>query len=362
MVKKNHKLLSNIKNRLFLKKPIFARKKFLSLVGWFGMVFVFLILGSYQLKTNQNISLLKVVKRHQLIEQKQEPKFQGNFFISYFSKTFQPFNSEFALAANNSSIFDSFFLIPIQNPNNLTSPGQKTNIFTYIVRRGDTLSRIAKKFSISLSTILSANHLKSRSIIRPGMKLTILPVTGILYIVQNEDSLNSISKKFNISIKDLKRFNHLKDDTVSPGQTLTIPGIVQRIKESSQNEEQYKNLPDLKKYFSWPCEGLDHRFIHPKNAVDISNVCGTKIFAAQEGLVIEAKKGFNKGYGNYITIQHPNGTQTLYAYLRDILVKEGQYVKKGQLIGTMGNSGQPENVKGCHLHFEVYGAKNFLAE
>ncbi len=356
---------TNFKNRLsFKRKPVLAKKAFVSfsLVLWLFFSLIVLSFGFNQLKDQKTTPRLKIVKRSQLIYQKQKKETRNNFFFSVFSKTFQSFGSEIASAKDSSSVFDNNFLIPIQNPNNVDLAGSKSNILTYTVKRGDTLIAIAKRFNISLSTILSANHLTPRSIIRPGMKLTILPVTGILYRVQKGDTLESISKKFNISTKDLIRFNSLKDKKVTSSQVLTIPGIVQRIKGTNQEENEYKNLPNLKNYFSWPCEGLNHGLLHPKNAVDISNVCGTKIFASQEGLVIKAKKGFNKGYGNYILIQHPNGTQTLYAYLREIKVKEGQYVKKGEQIGTMGNSGEPERVKGCHLHFEVYGAKNFLAK
>lgn len=60
----------------------------------------------------------------------------------------------------------------------------------------------------------------------------------------------------------------------------------------------------------------------------------------------------NKSYGNCIKIQHENGYCTLYAHLKNNLpVKNNQYVKKGQIIGTIGDTG---NSYGAHLHFEVW--------
>ncbi len=359
------RLKTKFKNRLsFLRKPIFTKKiiLFSTILLWFLFIALNLFLGESQNKNQTSISLLKKVEISNLPLQKTAKKIDENFFLSIFSRTFQPFGSENVMAKDNSSLFDDNFLISIQNPAGTISSSPKTGILTYKVKRGDSLIKIAKIFNISLSTILSANHLKINSIIRPGMNLSILPVTGILYTAQEGDTLVSVAEKFNISTKDLIRFNNLKDKTIKVGDVLTIPGIVQRISSIKKNKNEYSKLPKLRGYFSPPCEGLNYGILHPKNAVDISNICGTKIYSAQEGLIIEAKKGFNKGYGNYILIQHPNGTQTLYAYLEEIEVKEGTYVKKGQEIGKMGNSGEPESVKGCHLHFEVYGAKNFLAK
>ncbi len=65
--------------------------------------------------------------------------------------------------------------------------------------------------------------------------------------------------------------------------------------------------------------------------------------------------GWNGGYGNYIVVLHPNGTQTLYAHLQKSIVLQGGRVEKGQVIGYSGNTGKST---GPHLHFEVRGAKN----
>jgi len=59
----------------------------------------------------------------------------------------------------------------------------------------------------------------------------------------------------------------------------------------------------------------------------------------------------NESYGNFIKIEHENGFYTLYAHLKYVDVKLGEYVEKGQVIGYMGDSG---NAYGKHLHFEVW--------
>ena len=99
--------------------------------------------------------------------------------------------------------------------------------------------------------------------------------------------------------------------------------------------------------------------IHGYNGVDVSAPSGTPIYAAAGGTIVVAKGGggYNGGYGNYIVIDHGNGTQTLYAHMSSLAVSGGS-VSKGSLIGYVGSTGRST---GNHLHFEVRGAKNPLA-
>ena len=111
--------------------------------------------------------------------------------------------------------------------------------------------------------------------------------------------------------------------------------------------------------FILPTDGLNFGKLHQRNAVDIANSCGTDIWASADGLVIEIKStGWNGGYGKYVKIEHLNNIKTLYAHLSKINVSLGQKVKQGEKIGEIGQSGE---ATGCHLHFEVLGAKNPFA-
>ncbi len=115
-------------------------------------------------------------------------------------------------------------------------------------------------------------------------------------------------------------------------------------------------LKSLRGYFIQPALGWNWGILHPHNGVDIANACGTPVKAAAEGVVVEAKaSGWNGGYGAYIVIEHPNETRTRYAHLQALKSDLGSYVKQGELIGLMGESGEST---GCHLHFEVEGGKN----
>lgn len=76
---------------------------------------------------------------------------------------------------------------------------------------------------------------------------------------------------------------------------------------------------------------------------------GTDILAVADGTVFKAKRD-NTGYGYHIIIDHKNGIQTCYAHCSELLVKQGQKVKAGEVIAKMGATG---NSTGIHLHFEL---------
>jgi murein DD-endopeptidase MepM/ murein hydrolase activator NlpD len=90
------------------------------------------------------------------------------------------------------------------------------------------------------------------------------------------------------------------------------------------------------------------RTIRMHNGIDIDNKIGTPVYASANGIV--AFTGVQSGYGNLITINHGYGITTNYAHLNDILVREGDTVKRGDKIGTIGISGR---TTGPHLHYEV---------
>lgn len=83
--------------------------------------------------------------------------------------------------------------------------------------------------------------------------------------------------------------------------------------------------------------------------VDFPCPTGTPVHAADSGQVVLVKH-LNYSYGNYVLINHGNGLSTLYAHNSQVLVHQGQNVKKGQLIAKSGATG---NATGPHCHFEV---------
>lgn len=248
----------------------------------------------------------------------------------------------------------------------LGSIGKETEgrrgIIEYVVEPGDTLSSIAAKFEISLETILWANDLKSKSIIKPGQKLIILPVSGIVYHVKKGDTLSEIAETYKGEVEEIVAFNELSDrDDIFIGDILIIPDG-----KMPSRVPYIAAIPVGESYFSiFPCEGKITQGLHYYNAIDIANSCGKPVVAVASGTVQRVKYGWNGGYGNYITILHPNGVVTLYAHLSKILVVSGQPepVSAGDIIGYIGNTGRTIGGTGCHLHFEVRpkNVRNFLA-
>jgi len=96
------------------------------------------------------------------------------------------------------------------------------------------------------------------------------------------------------------------------------------------------------------------------NGIDLAAPIGTEIVAAQDGIVVAVENQdrycWGGAYGKYVAIKHYMGLTTLYAHLSLYTVKEGETVKKGQIIGYMGNTGF---ATGSHLHFGVYDSATF---
>ena len=83
--------------------------------------------------------------------------------------------------------------------------------------------------------------------------------------------------------------------------------------------------------------------------MDFSAPTGTEIYATGDGTVVKVKED-NRGYGHHVVIDHGFSYETLYAHLSDIKIKEGDEVKRGEIIGLVGNTGKSV---GPHLHYEV---------
>lgn len=82
--------------------------------------------------------------------------------------------------------------------------------------------------------------------------------------------------------------------------------------------------------------------------LDIANSVGTPVIATANGTIAEL--GYQSGYGRFIKIQHGYGMVTVYGHLSRTAVSEGQRVKKGEVVGYVGNTGSST---GPHLHYEV---------
>jgi cell wall-associated NlpC family hydrolase/nucleoid-associated protein YgaU len=105
------------------------------------------------------------------------------------------------------------------------SQASRPDIVTYEVQEGDTVGQLATQFGVSIWTILSANSLSDPDLIRPGMRLKVLPVNGVEHEVQPGESLADIADFYKVDLGPLIDFNALSDpDNLRVGLRLTIPG------------------------------------------------------------------------------------------------------------------------------------------
>jgi murein DD-endopeptidase MepM/ murein hydrolase activator NlpD len=146
------------------------------------------------------------------------------------------------------------------------------------------------------------------------------------------------------------RLNHLRSKVAFDYQTH------EELHSNYQlRDDLYRSTPSIYPTFGRISSGYGKR-INPLTrkpdyhyGVDLANQTGTPIYATADGVV--AKTTRTKKMGRYIKLRHEFGFETVYGHLSRILVKAGQEVQKGQIIGEMGNTGDST---GPHLHYEVH--------
>jgi murein DD-endopeptidase MepM/ murein hydrolase activator NlpD len=247
-----------------------------------------------------------------------------------------------------------------QNPGLDTQVSSKVrdSIINYVVQDGDTVSSIAEKFGVSAETIRWQNDL-SGDVIKVGDPLQILPVTGIAHKVQKGDTVYSIAKKYDAEAQAVVDFpfnTFANDETfeLAIGQNIIVPDGAMPTAVYAPRIRQV--TPDAGSVvasgqFVWPTQGIISQYFswyHP--GIDIANG-GEPFDVAADSGTVEFSGWDNSGYGNMVLIDHGNGYKTRYGHLSTIGVISGQTVKRGDVIGRMGNTGHST---GPHTHFEIY--------
>jgi len=241
---------------------------------------------------------------------------------------------------------------------------RRNEIIEYVVRPADTISSIAAEYDISLNTILWANDLSSKSIIKIGQKLVILPISGVVCHIEKGDTLSEIAKTYKGEISEIIAFNELSSEgDIFIGDILIIPNGEMPVSKTTYYASS--QIPIGSSYFI--CPTADCRitqWLHWYNAIDFGAKCGSPIYAAAAGVVQRVEYGWNSGAGNFVKILHPNGVVTMYGHVQKSLVSPGQEVSQGEMIALIGGKpGTPGagNSTGCHVHFDVIGARNPFA-
>ena len=266
----------------------------------------------------------------------------------------------------------------------------------YVVQEGDTINEIAFNNQISPEEFLIANPdiVDENSLLYPGQVV----ILGILkpqfnvveqdHVVFREEIRYQTETKYDnnqyvgytkveqkglngerrVTQKVLKINGEIKNSVTLEDETEIITPAINEIiiKGGKKGNNGFGSVVPTKGQWGWPasCSSISSHFgyrwgvLH--DGTDISGCgYGSNIFAADAGVVVESRKKpgyYPGGYGDngeYIIINHQNGYYTIYAHLCPgcRLVKEGDIVEKGQVIGGMGKTGA---ATGVHLHYGLW--------
>jgi len=289
-------------------------------------------------------------------------------------------NPASAVGGGDVSIVDNSAVVAEVGPSGTIADIEKPRkgaVSAYIVREGDTLSSIAKLLDIPQSTIIWANNLTKKSVLKPGEKLIILPIPGLRHTVKSGDTIASIAKRYGADEGDIASYNNVDDSTLAVGADIIIPNgelaaSVTPVKkpvatarktgkgkiyEPAHDVGPAGSAGEVAYYIAPLSDYIETQGIHGYNAVDLGASKGTPIVASASGDVVVARAGgWNGGYGSYVVISHGNGSQTLYSHMSKVSTYDGDHVTQGEVIGYVGQTGK---ATGPHLHFEIRnGIKN----
>lgn len=194
----------------------------------------------------------------------------------------------------------------------------------YRVKRGDTLARIALDNGQSPRDLARWNNLSNPNLIEVGDLILVRSPEGsklaVKPIPKSADAPKTEMPKSDVSKAESPKAETAKEVVAEPGIRL-----------------------------EWPAKGkVVEEFSEKTKGIDIAGKLGEPITAASDGKVVYAGNSL-RGYGNLVIIKHDNTYLTAYAHNRNLLVKEGDAVKKGQKIAEMGDT----DTNSVKLHFEL---------
>jgi len=265
---------------------------------------------------------------------------------------------------------------------------------TYIVKPGDTLSRISMRTGASMEAIARENGLSAPFVVKAGKKLAI--PGGRYHLVKRGESGIAIARAYGIDWSNVATMNHLEEPYIlREGQRLLLPSQAETASMSVEQRaeafqldiddivtggepalaENAKPVPPVgtpartlspnatvaapgTKFdgqFAWPVDGKIIRSFgalgdgRRNDGINIAAAQGTPIYAAADGVV--AYVGSDVAiYGGLVLVRHGEGWLTAYGHAERLTVSRGQSVRKGQLIGYIGQAGLADQDQ---LHFEV---------
>ena len=274
----------------------------------------------------------------------------------------------FILVGCETYIYNDYKIIDVKNKKK-----EKAINFSgtnYLVKKGDNLYSISRKFKISIQELIRKNNIVEPYKIFPNQKIFI--PKNYIHKVKKGDTLYSISRKYETNIFELSKINNIKDiNNLVEGQKLKISNEIfykKKVKNAKNKINKKKEKKKLKKtlnkskdkaMFLWPVKG-EIVSSYGKNkqgfyndGININSREGSKVISSADGKVIYSGNEI-PGYGNLVLIKHSKNWITAYAHLNEVFIQKGKIVKRGEKIGSVGSTG---NVQTPQLHFEIRKGK-----
>jgi murein DD-endopeptidase MepM/ murein hydrolase activator NlpD len=214
---------------------------------------------------------------------------------------------------------------------------------SHVVAPGETLNSIARMYGKSVMVLAKANNIPPYTMVKVGDRI-IIP------------DMRAAPQPAPVAPRAEAPVTQPAGPSVATAESphsarLAAPTAPPVVENSVKAAEPAGDLPS----FRWPVRGRIIAGFGPKpnglqnDGINLAVPEGTPIKAAEDGVVAYAGSEL-KGYGNLVLVRHANGFVTAYAHASDILVKRGETVKRGDVIG---HSGQTGNVTSPQLHFEI---------
>jgi murein DD-endopeptidase MepM/ murein hydrolase activator NlpD len=217
------------------------------------------------------------------------------------------------------------------------------NSGVHVVAPGETLTKIAHQYGKSVAEIAKANN-----IVPPYSKLGI----GDRLVIPGGARMSNAKPETEQAAAPAKPTGTKAVAGNAPAQSASM---VTPTAETPSTDTTARASAEATPGFRWPVRGRIIAGFGPKpngqqnDGIDVAVPENTPIKAAEDGVVAYAGNEL-KGYGNLVLVRHPNGYVTAYAHAKELMVKRGDQIKRGDVIAKSGQSG---NVDAPQLHFEV---------
>lgn len=240
-------------------------------------------------------------------------------------------------------------------------------ITAYVVENGDSLWSIANAFDLDVNSLFGSNKLDDINKLKPGKTLRVPNQDGIFVKLKKGDTVSKLADKYGIYPSAIMAANSLlAEKDIKVGQEIFLPGAKSIAYIETSTEKGKGTSPSSSKVveravrgFGWPVVGqISSPFGWRRSpfgrgrdfhtGIDVRGPRGRTIVASSSGTVVYA--GWMSGYGKTVVISHPGGYTSLYAHSSQLLVGNGQSVRRGQAIAAVGSTGRST---GNHLHFEI---------